>query len=86
MPDWTNFFSDYAAGTSTSDGWINISVPSVTQFQEEMNYAEFQRECEQQNQIYELQLLQEQAELEEERQLIKDKERYPLFFLKGGIV
>jgi len=27
-----------------------------------------------------------QREIEEERQLIKDKEKYPLFFLKGGIV
>lgn len=74
MPDWTIYFT---AGTSTS-----VPLGSITQQQ----YEDYQTECERQDQIYELQLLQEQTELEEERQLIKDKERYPLFFLKEGIV
>ena len=84
MPDWTNYFSGYAAGTSASDEWITLPTPYASQLQQE--FQEYQRECERQDQIYELQLLQEQAELEEERQLIKDKEKYPLFFLKEGIV
>ena len=84
MPDWTNSFIGFTVETSTSDGWVNISIPSTSQIQQD--YKEFQREYERQDQLYELQLLQEQVDLEEERQLIKDKERYPLFFLKDGIV
>ena len=77
MPDWTYCYSSYAAGTSTSDGWINISVPSVTQIQQD--YEEYQRERKEQDRIHK-QILQEQAEL------AKDKKKYPLFFLKEGIV
>ena len=79
MPNWTNYF-----WTSTSDGWINIPVPSVTQIQQD--YEEYQRECELQDQVYELQMQSLEQQMEEERQLIKDKEKYPLFFLKEGIV
>lgn len=77
MPDWSNYFTGYAAGTSTSDGWVNISVPSVSQVQQD--YEVYIRERERQDRVME-QMLQEQAELEEE------KRKYPLFFLKEGIV
>ena len=71
MPNWTDYFCGYTAGTSTSDGWINIPIPSVTYIQQD--YEEYQRECERQDHIHE-QILQEQAELAE------DKKKYPLFF------
>ena len=84
MPDWTNYFAGFAAGTSTSDGWVNMSIPSVTQIRQD--YEEYQRECERQDQVYEQQMQMMEQQMEEERQLAKDKKKYPLFFLKEGIV
>ena len=58
--------------------WINITSTQD---------AEFRVECERQDHIYELQVqMHEQQQIEEERQLIEDKRKYPLFFLKDGIV
>ena len=73
MPYFTYDFGDFTAGTSTSDGWINIPTSSVIQMQQD--YEEYQRECERQDCIHE-RILQEQAELAE------DKKKYPLFFWK----
>ena len=95
MPSFydNTYFFLYDTGTSTSERWVNISVPSVAQVQQE--YEEYQRECERQDQIFELQMQMHEQQIEEERQLLKDKERYPLFFwretcvkstLKDGIV
>jgi len=84
MPDWTDYFDGYTAGTSTSDERINISVPSVSQVQQE--YAEYQREYERQDIIYEQQMWMMKQQMEEERRLEEEKIRYPLFFLKEGIV
>ena len=77
MPNWPNYFCGYTVGNSTSNEWINISVHTPAQMQQE--YEEYQRECERQDRIHK-QILQEQAELAE------DKKKYPLFFLKKGIV
>ena len=70
MPDWINYFGGYTAGTSTSYE----------------GYEEYQRERERQDCVNEQQMQMFEQQMEEERQLIKDKERYPLFFLKEGIV
>lgn len=75
MPDWT--FTFYGDTMASNDDWINISIPPVSQVQQE--YEEYVRECEQQDREIERKL-QEQAELEE------DKKKYPLFFLKEGII
>jgi len=84
MPDWINYYVSYTAGTSTSDEWINIFVPPISQVSQQ--YEEWKQERECQDQIYELQMQMHEQQIEEERQLIKDKEKYPLFFLKEGIV
>ena len=77
MPDWTNYFAGFT-GTSTSDGWVYTPISSVVTLIQQ-DYEEYQRECERQDHIHK-QILQEQAELAE------DKKKYPLFFLKKGIV
>lgn len=80
---------DYDTVTYTSlDGWTtNISL-SAAQIQQD--YEEYRRECERKDRIWELQMQIDQQQMEqqveEEKQLIKDKEKYPLFFLKEGIV
>jgi hypothetical protein len=88
MPDWTNHSFDYGAGTSTSFGWINISVPSASQIQQE--YEEYQRECEHDDRIMEQQMREadEQCykEMQEKAERAEEKRKYPLFFLKEGIV
>ena len=61
--------------TISASSWSTWSSFDSTQ----QDYEEYQRECEEQDRIHK-QILQEQAELAE------DKKRYPLFFLKEGIV
>ena len=74
MPDWTNYYAGYITEIFvSSDPYITLP-PNF-----EQHYEEYRREREKHDQIYDLQM-------EEERQLIKDKEKYPLFFLKEGIV
>ena len=78
MPDWTNYYYSYSTETSTSDEWINISVPSAAQIQQECE--EYRRERERKDLMMEQMWFEETERIEEEKQLIKDKERYPLFF------
>ena len=87
MPDWTYYYGSYDTGTSTSTEF-SVRVPTAAQMQQELE--QYQRECERQDRIYEqqIQMLEQQMEeeMEKERQLIEDKRKYPLFFLKEGIV
>ena len=83
MPDWTNYFTGYTAGNSTGTEF-SVRIPTAAQMQQELE--QYQRECERQDRIYEMQMQMWEEEMEKERQLIKDKERYPLFFWKEGIV
>ena len=83
MPDWTNYYGSYDIGTSTSSEF-SVRIPTAAQMQQELE--QYQRECERQDRIYEMQMQMWEEEMEKERQLIKDKERYPLFFLKEGII
>ena len=57
--------------------WINITPTQD---------AEFRVECEREDRAYQLQMQAFEQQMEEERQLIEDKRKYPLFFLKEGIV
>lgn len=80
------------------DSWVTLGIDwrcaqesgsfAFTQMQQE--YEEYRRECLHQDTMYEQQMQmheqQYEQQMEEERQLIKDKEKYPLFFLKEGIV
>ena len=69
------------------DSWVTIGIDwrcaqesgffAFTQIQQE--YEDYRRERERQDHIHE-EILQEQAELAE------DKKKYPLFYLKEGIV
>ena len=91
MPDWT--FSTTTSATSW-DTWEPTPLTVV-----QIQYEEYRRECLRQDTSYEMQMQmheqQYEQQMEEERQLTKDKERYPLFFwretcvqgtLKEGIV
>ena len=84
MPDWTSYFSGYAAGTSTSDGWINRFIDLDAELQQE--FEAYQQERKRKDLIMEQEWQDAKMQVEKERQLIEDKERYPLFFLKEGIV
>lgn len=90
MPDWTNYSFRYTTGTSASAGTFAILGVPFTANQIQQEYEEWERENERQDRIWELQMQMHQQQMEqqaeEEKQLIKDKERYPLFFLKEGIV
>jgi len=73
MPDWIH-------STSTTSWGGDVWAPTHrTAAQVQQSYEEYQQECERQDRIMERRL-REQAELEE------DKRKYPLFFLKDGIV
>ena len=79
MPDWSNYFFSYDAGVSTSGGYI-----TPTQLQQlQQQWEEYQQRQAEQHQR--AQYLWEQR-TEKEKQLQEDKENYPLFFLKEGIV
>jgi len=71
MPDWTNYYASYATGTST---WI------------QQDYEEYQRKREQQDLMMEQMWQEEQERIDKMDELRRDKEKYPLFFLKEGIV
>ena len=77
MPDWT-----YDGGTTSAATEYIWSFSSTAQ----QMYDEWKQECIRQDQVYEQQMQMMEQQIEEERQLIKDKEKYPLFFLKEGIV
>lgn len=74
MPDWSNRY--YDIGTATSPNFY-ATIPPIPQVQQD--YTEYIQECERQDHII-------QQQIEKEKQLQEDKENYPLFFLKGGIV
>ena len=76
MPDWT-----YDSGTTSASDYIWSFSGTAQQM-----YAEWKQECVRQDQVYEQQMQMMEQQMEEERQLIKDKKKYPLFFLKEGIV
>ena len=80
MPDWA--FSTTSGTDWDSDTTFYVTIPYCSQQQ----YEEYRRECERQDRTYEMQMQIHEQQMEEERQLIKDKEKYPLFFLKEGIV
>ena len=91
MPDWTNYINGNDS-TLTYRG-IEISyIPAValtaTQIQEQ--YAASRREQERldyfYHQMWESEQQRRREELEQEKQLQEDKRKYPLFFLKEGIV
>jgi hypothetical protein len=69
MPDWVDY-------DTSSTCW---STYAISASQLAWDYAQYQRECEQQEREMKRKW-KEQAELEE------DKKKYPLFFLKEGIV
>ncbi|GAG39172.1 unnamed protein product [marine sediment metagenome] len=73
MPDWSNFYYSFDVGTSTAT--------QAGQMRQQMDeYIQQAKEAGQRAQY-----LWEQ-QVEEEKQLQEDKENYPLFFLKEGIV
>ena len=76
MPDWA-YYTDTTPAT-TDYIW---SFSGTAQ----QMYDEWKQECERQDQVYELQLQMQRQQMEEERQLIEDKVRYPLFFWKENI-
>ena len=82
MPNWTNFYGSYDTGTSTSSEF-SFRVPTAARMQQELE--EYQRERKRKDLMMEQMWLEETERIEEERQLIKDKERYPLFFWKENI-
>ncbi len=77
MPDYNNYYFSYDVGTSSG---VSLTA-TATKLQQQFEYYQ-QRQVEQQQQA---QHLWEQ-QMEEERQLQEDKVKYPLFFLKDGIV
>lgn len=77
MPDWTNYYFSYDTGTS-------FSSQTAAQIQQEFEEYQYQRVREQQMWAEHQELmdkLDRQAEEEAE-----DRQKYPLFFLKEGIV
>ena len=78
------YYEDYTyAGTTDSSGTsFTWSFSGALQ----QMYGEWQEECKRQDQMYELQMQMHEQEMEEKRQLIEDKRKYPLFYLKEGIV
>lgn len=86
MPDWTNYHSSYVTETLLSSDFY-VTIPTVSQMRQD---EEYQRECEREDRIYELQLQMQrqeiEQEIEEEKQLDEDRSKYPLFFIKEGIV
>ena len=71
MPDWAY---DSSATSSASDYIWSFSGTA------QQVYDEWKQECKRQDQAYELQMQIH------EQQNIEDRKRYPLFFLKEGIV
>ena len=82
MPDWSNFYFSYDVGTSTSAGW---SV-NVTAIQVEQLHQAYQQKLEQEQRIWERQWEEKKEEAAKRKQIAEDKVKYPLFFLKEGIV
>ena len=80
MPDWAGQYVNYttvSTGTSTDSSFyvtVPFGVPNI-----EQAWVKYLQERERQDLIME-QMIREEAELEE------DKRKYPLFFLKEGIV
>lgn len=82
MPDWANYYRGYT------------TIPTVTQLQQE--YEEYRQRVELEEPQYQLtsdfvrQFEEEMRRMEESIQRVKeleeDKRKYPLFFLKEGIV
>lgn len=82
MPDY--FFYQ---GTSSDTEWSTVSF-TATQILQDFEQSQHQRE--QEERVWERQWEEQQAQIQEERRLAKelkeDKKKYPLFFLKEGIV
>jgi len=74
-------------GTSAGTEWSTASL-TANQIQQEFEEYQYQRERE--HQMWEQQLAEQQAQMYEGRRLAEelkeDKRKYPLFFLKDGIV
>jgi len=73
MPNWEGYYFNYDTGTSI-----------------QQEYEEFVRDCERQDRRYE-QMMREAEEqcyqeMKQAEELREDKRKYPLFFLKDGIV
>jgi len=93
MPNFGDYIiygdiSNTGTSTSTSSSiWgSNVPLEVTIPYYAQQQYEEYQRECERQDRAYEIQTQMWEEEMKEEKQLIEDKKRYPLFFLKEGIV
>lgn len=86
MPDWTN----YTTGTSANDPIFYVSNIPLTAMQIEQQYAEFQERKRQEKHImeqeWEREWQEDEKRIQQAKELEEDKCKYPLFFLKGGIV
>lgn len=89
MPTWPNYYSSYDAGTSSTPTFSHLTATQVQQ-----EYAEYIKRRERKErtiqQLWEehqqmLDKQKQQAERQAE-ELREDKRKYPLFFLKEGIV
>lgn len=74
-------FTYYSEGTSTryEYGWV-----SATYIQQ--MWEEHQQECARQDAIMEQLIRADEEQAEKDRQRQEDKKKYPLFFIKDGIV
>ena len=86
MPNFGDWIHNISSSASSSTWGFTSFSAAQTHAQVLWEYEEYQIECERQDQVYELQMQMHEQQIEEERQLIKDKKKYPLFFWRETCV
>jgi len=78
------YFTYYGSSTDCTDTWSSLF--NITAAQIQQDYEEYRRKREQQDLMMEQMWQEEQERIDKMDELRRDKEKYPLFFLKEGIV